>query len=127
MTKWITATGDVVTGDTIKFSEAVFGGSFRRPSYLGDREIVAIVVKDSYGASKQQHTFSMVVKKSSGEQPLKKGQKIRRKGRNVYKNGTLRLAWKNEADRSDVADEKHNRGDAARSVRDSRRASSERF
>lgn len=115
------ATGDVVTGDVICFSEAVFRGSYRKPKYLGDRTIIAEVLKDSYGAGKQQHTFTINVIKSRGYEPLKTGVKTRRKGRNVYRQGTQRLPWRDEAKREEIAGEKHERGDAARRERDKRR------
>jgi hypothetical protein len=120
----INCTGDVVAGDVIKFTEAVFGGSFRKPKYLGDRTIIAKVVKDSYGSAKQQHTFTIEVLSSSGEQPLEVGTITTRKGRNVYRNGTWRKAWASEEDRVKVAEEKHQRGDVARARRAKRMESS---
>lgn len=117
---WLVCTGDVVVGDTIDFTEAVFGGSHRKPKFLGDRQIIAKVIGDSYGAKKQQHTFTLQVKHSEGEQPIGSGKTIRRKGRNVYRNGTHRLRWNDERLRQSVADEKHERGDAARTDRDHR-------
>ena len=124
---WVDTTGDVVKGDTIKFTEGVFGGSFKRPTYLGDREVVAEVLNDSYGADKQQHTFSLRVLSSSGKQQLEAGKKTRRKGRNVYRNGTLRLTWEDEKSRSAALDEKHGRGDAARATRAARKSNDPRF
>ena len=38
-----------------QFNETVFGGSHRRPVALGTRRIAATVIRDSYGAGKQQH------------------------------------------------------------------------
>ena len=52
--QWMDCTGDVVTGDTIKVTKSVFGGSYRSPVFLGDGEITGIVEKNSYGAAKQQ-------------------------------------------------------------------------
>ncbi len=95
----------------------MFGGSFRKPRHLGDRTIVAKVVADSYGDAKQQHTFTLQVLASSGTQPLDVGKKTRRKGRNVYRNGTTRSSWSNESDRVAACDEKHRRGDGARLAR----------
>lgn len=120
----IDATGDVVTGDVIRFSEAVFGGSHRSPKYLGDRTISARVVKDSYGADKQQHTFSLVILASEGVQGDKypPGSKTTRKGRNVYRNTVMRQQWADESLRSIAADEKHDRGGKARAQRDQRRS-----
>lgn len=117
----IDCTGDVVTGDEILFSEAVFGGALRRPKFLGERQVAAKVIKDSYGNIKQQHTFTIEVIASSGFQALKPGKVTRRKGRNIYRNGTSRKSWVDESARQVAVDEKHLRGDAARSDRQIRR------
>jgi hypothetical protein len=117
----INCTGDVVTGDIVTFAEGVFGGSFKRPKYLGERAITARVVKDSYGAAKQQHTFTIEVIESTGYDPLKPGTVTTRKGRNIYRNGVTRLAWADEAARKSAVDEKHMRGDQARAARDVRK------
>lgn len=117
---YIDCTGDVVKGDIIKFTEGVFVGNYRNSVYTGDRTITAEVTNDSYGADKQQHTFSLLIIRSEGEDPLQPGQKTRRKGRNVYRNGTERAKWKDESQRREAADEKHGRGDAARAVRRNR-------
>ena len=110
----IDCTGDVVTGDEIQFTEAVFGGSYRKPRFLGERTISTRVIKDSYGQDKQQHTFTIEIIHSEGECPLEPGTKTRRKGRNIYRHGTRRAAWTNETARHGAQKEKHLRGDAAR-------------
>ena len=117
----INCTGDVVAGDNIKFTEGVFGGSYRKPKYRGDRTICATVLRESYGAAKQQHTFTLLVHQSDGYEPIEAGKTIKRKGRNIYRNGTKRQQWADESQRDSVADEKHTRGDAARADRDSRK------
>lgn len=113
----IDCTGDVVTGDIVTFAEAVFGGSFHRPKFLGERTIVAKVIRDSYGAAKQQHTFTLEILECGGIDPLKAGTVTTRKGRNVYRNGVTRRLWDDEAARKSAAAEKHMRGDAARASR----------
>ncbi len=118
----IDCTGDVVAGDTILFVEAVFGGSYKKPKFAGHRRVIAKVLKDSYGAAKQQHTFTLDVIWSDGVQPLQIGKRTTRKGRNVYGTYTLRLPWDDESARAKAADEKHDRGKAARTLRDERRA-----
>ncbi|MCF8237687.1 MAG: hypothetical protein K9I85_05995 [Saprospiraceae bacterium] len=119
------ATGDVVAGDVIEFKEAVFEGSFKKPRYVGDRTIQARVLKESYGADKQQHTFTLEILSSTGANAneYKPGQTTRRKGRNIYKNGTYRQSWADESLRESVANEKHDRGGRARTVRDQRKGS----
>lgn len=121
--KWINATGDIVQGDRVKFTEAVFTGSFKNPKFAGNRTIVADVINDSYGADKQQHTFTIMPIEATGTNAneITIGKNTTRKGRNIYKNGTERLEWQNENQRDEFADEKHNRGNAARAERDVRR------
>jgi len=117
----IDCTGDVVVGDTILFIETVWGGSYRTPTNQGERIIIAEVVKDSYGEKKQQHTFSLKIIDSIGVCPLLKGIITRRKGRNVYRNGTNRLPWDCRKARTLALNEKHSRGNVAREARDIRR------
>ena len=119
---WQPALGDVVTGDTIRLTESVFGGSYRKPRYRGSRTIEAEVIRDSYGADKQQHTFTLRVISSSGVDALETGKTIRRKGRNVYRGDPERLQWADESERKLAVAEKHERGDTARAERDERRA-----
>ena len=86
----IDCTGDVCQGDVILFSETVFGGSHRSPVALGTRRIAATVIRDSYGAGKQQHTFTLVVAGSDGCHALRRGATIRRKGRNAWQQRAAR-------------------------------------
>ena len=79
--------GNLVIGTVFEFSENVFGGSFSRPKFLGERNIIGEVIKESYGAQRGQHTFTIKVISATGldsDEVLGRG-KIRRKGRNVYK------------------------------------------
>lgn len=118
----INCTGDACQGDVILFTETVWGGSYRKPYRVGDRTIAARIVRDSYGSAKQQHTFTLDVIWSEGTEPLAAGKQTRRKGRNVYRNGTYRLAWSDETERETVLADKHKRGTAARNARAMRRA-----
>ena len=98
---------------------------FQPPKFAGLRSISAIVVKDSYGAGKQQHTFTLLITGSTGIDPLKVGEKVQRKARNVYRNGVSRQLWDDETARLEVQAEKHERGGAAREVRAIRRETEE--
>lgn len=114
-------TGDVCQGDEILFTEAVFGAYSRKgATVLGHRRIAAVVVNDSYGAAKQQHTFTLKIIGSDGYDPIRRGTVIRRKGRNVYKNGTMRR-MRDVDDRAESLNEKHARGDQARTARSFRK------
>lgn len=117
----IDCTGDACIGDKIEFTESVFGGSFKKPKFLGQRIIQAEIINESYGAAKQQHTFSLLVIGSSGYEPIEAGFKIKRKGRNIYRNGTKRALWHDEKARLDVLEEKHGRGNIARANRATRK------
>jgi len=125
-------TGDVVVGDTSVFTEAVWpqyrpAGRFGRRATvlpLGERTVVAEVLRDSYGSEKQQHTVTLRVIESSGCQPLEPGTQTTRKARNIYRNETKRLPWADESARQRAAEEKHTRGDLAREARRARREES---
>uniref|UniRef100_A0A5B6YKX5 Putative zinc finger CCCH domain-containing protein 62-like n=1 Tax=Davidia involucrata TaxID=16924 RepID=A0A5B6YKX5_DAVIN len=86
----------------------------RRGSLLGKRTVAGRIVKESYGAAKQQHTFTVEVFWSKGIRKLPPLFPLLVKGRNLYKLKTFRQVWKNEAERSKVLAEKHKRGAAAR-------------
>ena len=73
MPKWIDCTGDACQGDLVRWTEIVWGGGYRNPTQLGERQVVAFIEKDSYGAKKQQHTFTLKVQDSTGYQALFKG------------------------------------------------------
>lgn len=113
----ISATGDAVVGDHVKFERATFTGSFRNAKFAGNEIVQGKIIKDSYGADKQQHTFTLRTR--SGV--------IRIKGRNLYANGVQRKQWANESLRKMAVDEKHSRGDAARTMRDIRKLSSGKY
>lgn len=85
--------------------------------------IAAFVVKESYGAAKQQHTFTLEVIASEGVDPIERGSTIRRKGRNIYRNGTYRGMWGDESARQENLSEKYERGYVARQERDARKRS----
>lgn len=69
------------------------------------------IVADSYGADKQQPTFT--IQFSNGTRTLIKG-------RNLYRNGVWRTPWLVETVRKVVVDEKHARGNTARTLRANR-------
>lgn len=115
---WI-STADVIVGDLVEFVEPVFSGSYRNARFAGNRRIVAEVLRESYGATRQQHTFTIRVLASDGAQPLEAGATTTRKGRNLYRDCS-RLTWRDESARAAAAVDKHARGDRARAVRKAR-------
>ena len=108
----IDCAGDCVVGDKVCFERAVFSGSFRSAKLEGFERVEGEISSDSYGAVKQQHTFTIT---------LQNGEKLRIKGRNLYRNGVFRRPWDDEAERKKALVEKHSRGDSARDARDARR------
>jgi len=110
----IDCTGDAVVGDEVRFEQARYAGSFRNPKFVGFRRVTGKVVKDSYGAQKQQHTFTLLL--------LDSNETLRIKGRNLYQWGTWRKPWLDEALRQSAVQEKHCRGDDARAISAARMA-----
>ncbi|XP_062002692.1 zinc finger CCCH domain-containing protein 62 isoform X2 [Rosa rugosa] len=116
----INCTGDVCKEDVVLFTQKVhqkFDKMTRHGRVLGKRVVAGRVVKESYGAAKQQHTFTVEVLWSRGIKELCPLFPLLVKGRNLYKMKTFRQRWSNEAERSTVLAEKHRRGGAARLVR----------
>lgn len=104
---------DITTGTIVQFTEGVFGGSWRKPRHLGDRTIIGKIVKESYGAKRGQHTFTIEVQNCTGfaaDEVLNRD-KICRKGRNVYKNCIIIERPQNHCE---LAAEKHARAAAAK-------------
>lgn len=97
----INCTGDCCTGDEIKFFNPA----------KASKQLYGVIVSESYGQLKQQHTFTVVVD----------GEKQQIKGRNLYKNGVLRKKWADETERQKIIDEKHERGAVARRQKEYRK------
>ncbi|GFP96938.1 zinc finger CCCH domain-containing protein 62, partial [Phtheirospermum japonicum] len=115
----INCTGDVCKGDVVLFNQKVYQSLNKRTSNksICRRTVAGRIVKESYGAAKQQHTFTVEVLWSKGAKRLDPLSPLLVKGRNLYKMKTYRQHWKNEKERLEVLDEKHKRGAAARTIR----------
>ncbi|KAL7141347.1 hypothetical protein ABFS83_08G047300 [Erythranthe nasuta] len=122
----INCTGDVCMGDVVLFKQKVHQNSDKIPRSrsLRWRTVAGRVIKESYGAAKQQHTFTVEVLWSRGMKMLDPLFPLLVKGRNLYRMKTFRQRWKNEEERLEVLSEKHKRGAAARTVRDTRKKKS---
>ncbi|XP_058180498.1 zinc finger CCCH domain-containing protein 62-like [Rhododendron vialii] len=117
--------GDACTGDVVMFEQNVyemFNIASRSASGppCGTRIVAGRVVKESYGAAKQQHTFTIEVLWSKGEKPLPPLHPLLIKGRNLYRLKTMRQRWEDEGERQKMLSEKHARGSLARSNREAR-------
>ncbi|PWA80953.1 SAP domain-containing protein [Artemisia annua] len=117
--------GDACTGDVVMFEQNVYemfsiaSRSATGPP-CGKRVIAGRIVKESYGAAKQQHTFTIEVLWSKGVKPLPPLHPLLIKGRNLYRLKTMRQRWEDESERQRILSEKHDRGNAARTKRDTR-------
>jgi len=74
---------NLTAGTKIRLKEQVFEG-YPRSRLAGQREIVGTITKESYGAKRGQHTFTIQVESADGYKAPEIGKKILRKGRNVY-------------------------------------------
>jgi len=114
-------TKDIVCGDEIRWTEAVFGGHLPQSRFMGHVVREGKVVKDSYGAT-GQHTFTI---------QTQDGKKLLRKGRTLYRYSVARKPWKDEDMRYLAAHEKHVRGAKAKKQaaehKEWRRSIGERF
>ena len=117
----INCTGDCVVGDVVIFARAVFTGTYPKSRYLCDESMIAEILADSYGSQKQQHTFTIHVLWTDYDK-ANIGSEIRIKGRNLYRNGTLRIAWADESKRDVILCDKHERGTEARKEREVRKS-----
>lgn len=95
-------TGDACQGDKVMFARAKFKGSRRSPRFAGIEVITGRIVRDSYGQSKQQHTFTIKVGADT----------MRIKGRNLYSIAVFAKP-REEQERAKALDEKHDRGSLA--------------
>ncbi|KAB5564027.1 hypothetical protein DKX38_004081 [Salix brachista] len=117
--------GDACKGDVVMFVQNVYekyniaSRSASGPP-IGTRMVAGQIVHESYGAAKQQHTFTIEVLWSKGENPLPPLHPLLIKGRNVYRMKTLRQRWEDEGERRRILLEKHLRGSLARSNRETR-------
>lgn len=92
----IQTTGGCLVGNCVAFERAMFSGSYRNAKFAVFELIQGEIVADSYGADKQQHTFTI---------RLANGHKVKIKGRNLYAHGTCRKAWSNEQARQEARQE----------------------
>ncbi|XP_076934891.1 uncharacterized protein LOC143601338 [Bidens hawaiensis] len=117
--------GDACTGDVVMFEQNVYEMfSIASRSAIGppcgQRIVAGRIVKESYGAAKQQHTFTIEVLWSTGTKPLPPLHPLLIKGRNLYRLKTMRQRWEDESERQKILSEKHARGNEARNVREAR-------
>nr|KYP50457.1 Zinc finger CCCH domain-containing protein 62 [Cajanus cajan] len=132
--------GDACTGDVVLFEQNVyemFNIASRSASGppCGKRIVAGRIVKESYGAAKQQHTFTFFRQQnastypvliqievlwSKGEKPLPPLHPLLIKGRNLYRLKTMRQKWEDEVKRQKILMEKHSRGSFARADREAR-------
>ena len=67
----------------VQVKEPYFSGTYRNAKFEGERFYEGTIIKESYGSGSGQHTFTIEIISSDFKQM---GEKIRRKGRNIYPN-----------------------------------------
>ncbi len=96
----INCTGNCVTGDEIVFEKDVWEGYYPNVKWAGTETYAGKIIKDSYGKAKGQHTFTI---------ELLSGEKMRIKGRNLYKHSVMRKPWQDEEERLKALENKYAR------------------
>ncbi|VAI27832.1 unnamed protein product [Triticum turgidum subsp. durum] len=117
--------GDACKGDVVMFEQNIYRRKKGDPRGIkgrlcGQRTNAGRIIKESYGTAKQQHTFTVEIFWSKGYKPWPPLHPLLIKGRNLYKDKTMRQPWPDEKERSRVLEEKHARGFQARKSRDVR-------
>ncbi|CAM0957214.1 unnamed protein product [Alopecurus aequalis] len=117
--------GDACRGDVVMFEQNIYRRKKGDPRGLkgrlcGQRTNAGRIIKESYGTAKQQHTFTVEILWSKGYKPWPPLHPLLIKGRNLYKDKTMRQPWSDEQERSRVLQEKHSRGFIARKSREVR-------
>jgi len=75
---------NIVVGTVLEVTEPYFSGSFRKPTYLGDRKWKGIITADTYGCD-HKHRFTIQCTESSHESIIVR-KSYRRQGKNLYHN-----------------------------------------
>ena len=96
----IECTGTVIPDDRIRFTEAVFAGPWPNTKISGTRTLEAAVLASNRNKTGGEITFTLRVLFATGYQAPQRGDMLRRKSRNVYRNGTWRAPWNNESVRA---------------------------
>uniref|UniRef100_A0ACD5ZG02 Uncharacterized protein n=1 Tax=Avena sativa TaxID=4498 RepID=A0ACD5ZG02_AVESA len=117
--------GDACKGDVVMFEQNIYRRKKGDPRGVkghqcGQRTNAGRIIKESYGTAKQHHTFTVEIFWSKGYKPWPPLHPLLIKGRNLYKDKTMRQPWPDEQERSRVLQEKHARGFIARKSRDVR-------
>ncbi|KAM3272353.1 hypothetical protein ACQJBY_042480 [Aegilops geniculata] len=117
--------GDACKGDVVMFEQNIYRRKKGDPRGIkgrlcGQRTNAGRIIKESYGTAKQQHTFTVEIFWSKGYKPWPPLHPLLIKGRNLYKDKTMRQPWPDEKERSRVLEEKHARGFQARKSREVR-------
>lgn len=106
--KSVDATLDVIPGDTIAFKDGLYLGDSEKSQKVGERIVVAKVLKCTSNGTKVSSLFSLQVLNCEGDSPLQCGEVIHRKAKSLYVNGTQRLVWEDEENRKIVKESLRN-------------------
>ena len=95
---WVDCTGSFISADHIRFEEAVW----RRGKRIGARLVFAEILEVE--GSEPDDWVTIEVVGCEGDFPEQPGSSIRRKRRNIERNGVTRRLWDDEDARTALAD-----------------------
>jgi hypothetical protein len=101
---WIEITDQhqtIVPGDEVEYWEGVYDGKYPNGLWIGRKQVVARVLKESFGTKDGHHRLKMEVLSSEGKNPFEAGKRILRREQSLYRyySRTIRKAWADENDR----------------------------
>ena len=77
---------NLVQGTIFEAQLPVFTGSYKNAKFSHNVSVKMQVIKESYGAERGQHTFTLLCLESSHPEDFAVGKTYRKKGRNLYPN-----------------------------------------
>ncbi len=72
---------NLTAGTIVKFEEAIFTGSYKKPKFSHTATHTVRILRESYGARRGQHSFTLEVIESTER---RRGEVFRKMGRNLY-------------------------------------------
>ncbi len=80
---------NLLKGQIIEWTEKVFLDHGKNAIFCGERTNTGLIIKESYGDKRGQHTFTILIQDSKGYQALSLGKNVCRKGRNLYRTAKI--------------------------------------
>ncbi len=80
---------NLLKGQIVEWREKIFLDHGKNAIFCGERTNTGLIIKESYGDKRGQHTFTILIQASTGYQALLVGKNVCRKGRNVYRTAKI--------------------------------------